>query len=92
MVEQGATGDFYGTRAFTTFAVPTGTPQDIVERLSATFMQAGSDARVKQVLANFLLSQPTDLRPRNVFSAMTARSCGHPARAWRQAVGMMAIG
>ena len=62
MVEQGATGDFYGTRAFTTFAVPTGTPQDIVERLSATFMQAGSDARVKQVLANFLLSQPTDLK------------------------------
>ena len=62
MVEQGTTGDFYGTRAFTTFAVPTGTPQDIVERLSVTFMQAGSDARVKQVLSNFLLSQPTDLK------------------------------
>jgi tripartite-type tricarboxylate transporter receptor subunit TctC len=62
MVEQGATGGFYGTRAFTTFAVPTGTPQDIIERLSTTFMQAGSDARVKQVLSNFLLSQPTDLQ------------------------------
>jgi tripartite-type tricarboxylate transporter receptor subunit TctC len=61
MVEQGATGGFYGTRAFTTFAVPTGTPQDIVERLSTTLMQAGSDTRVKQVLSNFLLSQPTDL-------------------------------
>ncbi|HYI30518.1 MAG TPA: tripartite tricarboxylate transporter substrate binding protein, partial [Bradyrhizobium sp.] len=30
MEEQGAVGDFYETRAFTAFAVPTGTPKEIV--------------------------------------------------------------
>src|SRR5262249_18926044 len=61
MAEQGAVGDFYDTRAFTTFAVPTGTPNDIVQRLSSILVQAGSDARVQQVLGNFLLTPPSDL-------------------------------
>ena len=61
MTEQGAVGDFYDLRAFTTFAVPTGTPNDIVQRLSAMLMQAGSDSRVQQMLNNFILSSPADL-------------------------------
>jgi tripartite-type tricarboxylate transporter receptor subunit TctC len=59
--EQGAVGDFYDLRAFTTFAVPSGTPRDIVERLSSLLIQAGSDSRVEQMLNNFLLSSPADL-------------------------------
>lgn len=62
ITEQGAVGDFYDTRAFTTFAVPSGTPREIVERLSSVLVQAGSDSRVQQMLNNFLLSSPTDLQ------------------------------
>ncbi|MBR1213261.1 tripartite tricarboxylate transporter substrate binding protein [Bradyrhizobium sp. JYMT SZCCT0180] len=61
MTEQGAVGDFYDLRAFTTFAVPTGTPQDIVQRISELLIQAGSDAKVQQMLNNFLLSSPANL-------------------------------
>ncbi|MFK4509574.1 Bug family tripartite tricarboxylate transporter substrate binding protein [Bradyrhizobium daqingense] len=60
MTEQGAIGDFYELRAFTTFAVPVGTPKEIVEQLSAMLIQAGSDPKVQQMLSNFLLSSPTD--------------------------------
>ena len=60
MTEQGAVGDFYDLRAFTTFAVPAGTPQEIVQRLSRILIQAGSDPRVQQMLNNFLLSSPAD--------------------------------
>jgi len=60
ITEQGAVGDFYETRAFTTFAVPSGTPEDIVERLSSLLVQAGSDSRVQQMLNNFLLTPPAD--------------------------------
>jgi tripartite-type tricarboxylate transporter receptor subunit TctC len=58
MKEQGAVGGFYDTRAFTAFAVPAGTPQDIVKRLSEALVKAGEDPKVKQVLANFLLGPP----------------------------------
>ncbi len=61
MTEQGAVGDFYDTRAFTAFAVPSGTPKEIVQRLSSLLIQAGSDARVQQMLSNFLLTPPADL-------------------------------
>jgi tripartite-type tricarboxylate transporter receptor subunit TctC len=61
MTEQGAVGDFYDLRAFTTFAVPAGTPQEIVQRLSPILIQAGSDPKVQQMLNNFLLSSPADL-------------------------------
>ncbi len=61
MTEQGAVGDFYDLRAFTTFAVPSGTPKEIVERLAPLLIQAGSDPRVQQMLNNFLLSSPADL-------------------------------
>src|SRR6187397_1678687 len=58
MAEQGAVGDFYELRAFTTFAVPAGTPKDIVERLSSMLIQAESDPRVRQMLNNFILTSP----------------------------------
>ena len=61
ITEQGAVGDFYDTRAFTAFAVPAGTPGEIVTRLSSLLVQAGSDPRVQQMLNNFLLTSPVDL-------------------------------
>ena len=61
MTEQGAVGDFYDLRAFTTFAVPSGTPKEIVDRLSTMLIQAGSDSKVQQMLNNFILSSPADL-------------------------------
>jgi len=61
MTEQGAVGDFYDLRAFTTFAVPTGTPKETVERLAQLLIQAGSDPKVQQMLNNFILSSPADL-------------------------------
>ena len=61
MTEQGAVGDFYDLRAFTTFAVPSGTPKEIVERLAQLLIQAGSDSKVQQMLNNFILSSPADL-------------------------------
>ena len=60
--EQGAVGDFYDLRAFSVFAVPTGTPKEIVERLSSMLIEGGSDPRVRQMLDNFLLSSPADLQ------------------------------
>ena len=60
MSEQGAIGDFYDTRAFTAFAVPSGTPKEIVQRLSQILIQAGSDAKVQQMLNTFLLTAPAD--------------------------------
>ena len=60
MNEQGAVGDFYDTRAFTAFAVPTGTPKEIVERLSTILVQAGSDPKVQQMRNNFILTAPAD--------------------------------
>ncbi|OQW54314.1 MAG: hypothetical protein A4S14_15155 [Proteobacteria bacterium SG_bin9] len=60
MTEQGAVGDFYDLRAFSTFAVPAGTPKDIVERLSSLLIEAGTDPKVQQMLKNFLLSPPAD--------------------------------
>jgi tripartite-type tricarboxylate transporter receptor subunit TctC len=60
MKEQGAVGRFYDSRAFTTFAVPAGTPQEIVKKLSDALVLAGNDPKVKTLLANYLLNPPTD--------------------------------
>jgi tripartite-type tricarboxylate transporter receptor subunit TctC len=65
MMEQGAVGGFYETRAFTAFAVPTGTPQDIVKRLSDLLVQAGEDPKVKALLANYLLNPPESFEKTN---------------------------
>src|SRR4051812_15332916 len=65
MTEQGAVGDFYDLRAFTTFAVPSGTPKDIVDRLTPLLIQAGTDSKVQQMLNNFILSPPADFETTN---------------------------
>ena len=65
MMEQGAKGGFYDTRAFTTFAVPAGTPADVVKKLSDALIEAGSDPKVKQVLANFLIGAPSSFEDTN---------------------------
>jgi tripartite-type tricarboxylate transporter receptor subunit TctC len=65
MMEQGAVGGFYESRAFTTFAVPAGTPQDIVKRLADLLLQAGSDAKVKTLLDNYLLNPPEGFEATN---------------------------
>lgn len=65
MQEQGAKGGFYETRAFTTFAVPAGTPPDVVKKLADTLIAGGKDDKVKQLLANYLLSQPSDFETTN---------------------------
>jgi tripartite-type tricarboxylate transporter receptor subunit TctC len=65
MMEQGAVGGFYETRAFTTFAVPTGTPPDVVKTLSDALIEAGNDPKVKQVLANFLIGAPSSFEETN---------------------------
>src|SRR6476660_2082759 len=65
MTEQGAVGDFYDLRAFTTFAVPSATPKDIVDRLTPLLIQAGTDPKVQQMLNNFILSSPADFETTN---------------------------
>lgn len=65
MKEQGAVGRFYDSRAFTTFAVPAGTPPDIVKKLSEGLVLAGSDPKVKALLANYLLNPPTNFETAN---------------------------
>ena len=65
MTEQGAVGDFYDLRAFTTFAVPSATPKEIVDKLAPMLIAGGSDPRVQQMLANFILSSPADFETTN---------------------------
>lgn len=65
MTEQGAKGGFYETRAFTTFAVPAGTPTDIVKKLSETLVAGGTDPKVQALLANYLLGKPSDFETTN---------------------------
>jgi len=59
LVEQGARGKYLGVRAFTAFAVPTGTPPEIVKKFSDLLYQAREDAKVKQVLATYFLQSPS---------------------------------
>ena len=60
MVEQGAVGGFYETRAFAVFAVPAATPKDVVKKLSDTLFEAGTDEKVKALMANYLIVGPLD--------------------------------
>lgn len=65
MVEQGAVGGFYETRAFAVFAVPAATPKDIVKKLSDTLFEAGTDEKVKALMANYLIVGPLDFEQTN---------------------------
>lgn len=65
MTEQGAVGGFYGTRAFAAFAVSSATPKDIVKKLSDTLIEAGTDEKVKALLANYLIVGPLSFEATN---------------------------
>ena len=65
MGEQGAVGGFYDTRAFAAFAVPSATPPDIVKKLSDTLIEAGTDDKVKALLANYLIVGPLTFEATN---------------------------
>lgn len=58
LIEQGAVGEFYNTKAFTTFAVPAGTPADVAQRISEVLEKAGSDAKTQAALSTFNLNKP----------------------------------
>jgi len=65
MTEQGAVGGFYETRAFAVFAVPAATPKDIVKKLSDTLFEAGTDEKVKALMANYQIVGPLDFEATN---------------------------
>jgi len=65
MTEQGAVGSSYETRAFAAFAVPSATPRDIVKKLSDTLIEAGTDEKVKQLLANYQIVGPLSFEATN---------------------------
>jgi tripartite-type tricarboxylate transporter receptor subunit TctC len=65
MTEQGAVGRSYETRAFATFAVPSATPKDIVKKLSDTLIEAGTDEKVKDLLAKYLIVGPLSFEATN---------------------------
>ncbi len=65
MVEQGAVGRSYETRAFAAFAVPAATPKDIVKKLSDTLIEAGTDEKVKGLLANYMIVGPLSFEATN---------------------------
>lgn len=65
MTEQGAVGGSYETRAFAAFAVPAATPQDIVKKLSDTLIEAGTDEKVKRLLANYMIVGPLSFEATN---------------------------
>ena len=65
MTEQGAIGGFYETRAFAVFAVPAATPKDIVKKLSDTLIEAGTDDKVKALMANYLIVGPLSFEATN---------------------------
>jgi tripartite-type tricarboxylate transporter receptor subunit TctC len=58
MVEQGAKSKIYELRGFTCFALPVGTPPDIVKKLSDTIVAGANDAKVKQTMDQFFLTPP----------------------------------
>ncbi len=65
MTEQGAVGGFYETRAFAAFAVPAATPKDIAKKLSDTLIEAGTDEKVKALMANYLIVGPLSFEETN---------------------------
>ena len=65
LVEQGAVRGLHETRAFTAFAVPAGTPQDIVKKLSDALVEAGTDPKVKQLLDSYLIGSPLSFEATN---------------------------
>jgi tripartite-type tricarboxylate transporter receptor subunit TctC len=58
MVEQGDKSKIYELQGFTCFALPAGTPPDIVKKLSDTIVAGADDPKVKQTMDRFFLNPP----------------------------------
>ncbi|MDQ8732433.1 tripartite tricarboxylate transporter substrate binding protein [Bradyrhizobium sp. LHD-71] len=58
LVQQGAKSRLYDLVGFTCFAAPTGTPIEIIKKLSDTIVAGASDAKVQETLATFNLNPP----------------------------------
>ena len=91
MTEQGAVGDFYDTRAFTTFAVAAGTPKEIVDRtlvgIDTGRIRLQGPADAEQLSADI----PGRFRnDESYFQARQRRDAPYPARSRRQAIGVAA--
>ncbi len=65
MTEQGAVGGFYETRAFAALRRPAATPKDIGKKLSDTLIEAGTDEKVKALMANYLIVGPLSFEATN---------------------------
>ena len=78
-------------RAFTTFAVPAGTPKNIVERISPLLIQAGSDPKSSADAEQFYTLVAGRFRnDESDFQARQRSDAPHPARSRRQAIGVNA--
>jgi tripartite-type tricarboxylate transporter receptor subunit TctC len=72
MVEQGAQSKLYDLRGFTCFAAPSGTPIEIVKKLSDTITAGVNDAKVKETLTTFNLNAPIGYEAaQNLFTDQT---------------------
>jgi len=58
LLEQGVTSKLYSLRGFTGWGAPTGTPMEIVKKLSDLMVAGGKDPKVQEVLATFDLDPP----------------------------------
>ena len=63
--EQGATSKFFTVSGFTGWALPTATPQPIVDRLAELFVAANKDPKVKEVLSTFVLEPALGFKESN---------------------------
>jgi tripartite-type tricarboxylate transporter receptor subunit TctC len=63
--EQGATSKFFTVSGFSGWAVPKATPQPIVDRLAALFVQANNDPKIKEVLKTVALEPALGFKETN---------------------------
>ena len=63
--EQGATSKFFTVSGFSGWAVPKATPQPIVDKLAALFVQANSDPKIKEVLKTVALEPALGFKETN---------------------------
>lgn len=63
--EQGATSKFFTVSGFSGWAVPKATPQPIVDKLAALFVQANSDPKIKEVLKTVALEPALGFKDTN---------------------------
>ena len=63
--EQGFMDDAFTVSGWLALAAPAATPKDIVKKLSDTLFEAGTDEKVKALMANYLIVGPLDFEATN---------------------------